>query len=342
NARPLPGHLAQITARCKVTGEDPNSVLVSVKSLFDHQLLSVMCKFKWKVDLDELTSADLMAKIEETIASVTNDTIPDIDRFFEKELKIVLRETNVEARIIKYFQRSEEVIQVNGLSSIFADADGVKEKCKLLKRSLQPDELGAEVDLQRCFVANHTKTRDVALFNLVLAKAKDSDIRFLASKAADRGKRDGGKDHKKGRPDKRKADDDSTKRGNGKTGSKTREGREFKKGKGASKGPKNVCLHCGKDHWLSECKAIPDSHKEKMLADHQAKRAKTPRSKRLKPDDEAHEPLKLPYYADSGSDWNIISRTQVQRLAEVCSLVRPVKLSEPVVSRAKGGHHLES
>ncbi|DBA05091.1 TPA: hypothetical protein N0F65_000779 [Lagenidium giganteum] len=203
---------APMTARCKVAGEDPNSVLVSVKNSFDHQLLSV-----------------------ETIASVKNDTIPDIDRLFEKELEIDLRETDVEAQITKYFQCCEEVIQENGLSSIFADADGVKEKRKLLKRSLEPDEFRAEVDLQQRFAAKHTKMCDVALFELVLAKAKKQDIRFRASKAADLGKRDGEKDHKEGRLDKRKADDDSTKRGNGKTGYKTRGGREFKKGKGARK-----------------------------------------------------------------------------------------------------------
>ncbi|DBA00221.1 TPA: hypothetical protein N0F65_007846 [Lagenidium giganteum] len=276
--------------------------------------------FKWKIDLDELTSEALMTKIKITIASVKSDMVPEIDRLFEKELKADLRETRCQRRIIEYLQRCKEVIQGHGLLSIVADADGIKEKFKHLKRSLQPQRLQS-----KRFATKQTKTCDVARFNLVLAKAKKQDIRFQARRNAGRGKQAGGKAIRNESVRNERQTTTGPKVAMEKRVPKRVEGKNLGKGKEQERVRRPA--HCTEGR-ITEGKDTPNG---KLLTDNQAKRTIRSRSKRLKPDDDVHEPhvvameskLGLPYGADSGS--RVEHHLSDAVAAEICSLVKAVK-----------------
>ncbi|KAE8960563.1 hypothetical protein PR002_g30174, partial [Phytophthora rubi] len=108
----------------------------------------------------------------------------------------------------------------------------------------------------------------------------------------------------------------------------------------------------------NQCPDLDEAGKEALLAERTKKRvasngnSKRFRAKRVetttkvadyeRPTVIINGVFQLPYCADSGSDTNIISRYQVEQLCAVDATVTPVKLSEPVSSRAVGGAILTS
>ncbi|KAE9096148.1 hypothetical protein PF007_g17113 [Phytophthora fragariae] len=64
---------------------------------------------------------------------------------FDKELVMDLAETDVDARILAYFQKFKQVVPEHGLGDIFSGDDGKKKKCKRLVSCLAPPVLKADV-----------------------------------------------------------------------------------------------------------------------------------------------------------------------------------------------------
>ncbi|GMF17254.1 unnamed protein product [Phytophthora fragariaefolia] len=122
--------------------------------------------------------------------------------------------------------------------------------------------------------------------------------------------------------------------------------------------PRTGGFHCGKDHWLSRCPDLDEAAKEALLAERKSKKksndsvSKNFRAKRLEQDANLtmneratvllNDRLELPYCADSGCDWNVISRKPAGLLQEQDSTVQLVELNEPVESQAVGGMILTS
>ena len=121
----------QIRARCAATNEDVNAVMISVKNTFDEDLLETACTYKWKIKKEDITDERICKEIDETISSVKNDTIPDIQALFRKHLKMDLSESDVAERVLQYFKCCDKLIADNGLKKCFKGKNGSKEKCKL-------------------------------------------------------------------------------------------------------------------------------------------------------------------------------------------------------------------
>eukprot|EP00644_Phytophthora_capsici_P009852 jgi/Phyca11/50464/gw1.39.345.1 len=100
---------SKMQARCRVTGEDYEAVVQSIKDSFQPQLLDVFCDLK-----------------------LNNDTLPDIKELFKKNLVINLRESDVNARLIDYYKVFNSIVDENGLTGCFSGPNGTKEKCKRL------------------------------------------------------------------------------------------------------------------------------------------------------------------------------------------------------------------
>ncbi|POM70536.1 Hypothetical protein PHPALM_13006 [Phytophthora palmivora] len=100
-----------MTARCVSTGEDLTKALVPVKSTFDRYLLDTLCKYDWGTTADEVSEERIITELEEIISNVKNGTIADVDALFASELKMNLRESDVQARVVKYFQRRLSPLQ---------------------------------------------------------------------------------------------------------------------------------------------------------------------------------------------------------------------------------------
>ncbi|KAE9158851.1 hypothetical protein PF002_g33003, partial [Phytophthora fragariae] len=96
---------AKMRARVRVSGEDFNLVTQPIKESFDDKLLRAFCTLRLVIKVEDATDVMLAAELDRLLGSVKNDDIPDIKALFKRELHMDLRESDVDARVLSYFQR---------------------------------------------------------------------------------------------------------------------------------------------------------------------------------------------------------------------------------------------
>lgn len=89
---------AKLRARCRVTGEDFRAVTEAVVEAFDPDLLDTFGELQLGFAAVDITEGLLMAEIEHIVASLKNDTLPDIKYLFKHELELDIAESDVKAR----------------------------------------------------------------------------------------------------------------------------------------------------------------------------------------------------------------------------------------------------
>ncbi|KAG4038340.1 hypothetical protein PC123_g26096 [Phytophthora cactorum] len=354
-----------IEARCATTGEDKSKALRSVKNSFNRQLLKTLCKFEWGTTVEEVMEDRIVSELDKIIGNVMNDVILDVDAIFDAGIKMDLQQRDVKARVLNYFMKCDEIILQHGLASTFSTATGVKEKCRVLKKHLAPAALRDTVDTHIRLVDSTSKSDENALYALVKKKALEQvkvEQLLAARKQQPHWAQSDGKFKNGSNRGSRQNDERSN------LGKKPRSYDEqprtvlapkaMSAPTGKSK-PRSGCFHCARDHWLSECPDLDEAGKEAILAERRNKKKtgsgninKRARAKRVEPattNDEQERPtvvlngvFELPYCADSGSDYNIVSRCHADQLCQLDETIQLVKLCEPIESRAVGGTILTS
>ncbi|KAE9311875.1 hypothetical protein PR003_g19906 [Phytophthora rubi] len=297
---------AKMRARCRSSGEDYNLVTQNVKESFDVELLESFCSLRLRKDVADVTEGQLIAEIKALLAKVNND-LPDIKALFDKELVMDLAETDVDARILAYFQKFEQVVLEHGLEDVFSGDDGEKEKCKRLVSCLAPPVLKADAKTAVRWTDKAAAKSMQKLYTLVYDKAvaherhvqQDKRMRMTARVK-----------------DKSKDSSASTMSGRA-TGTAAQ---PKKQGRGdfsvKPTAPKND-RKCQEIHWLSDCPKASDAEKVALrLKLREAAKARGSRVKRLKRLMPAasrtvtiNGVLELPCCPDSGSDHTVISRS---------------------------------
>ncbi|POM71698.1 Hypothetical protein PHPALM_11701 [Phytophthora palmivora] len=140
--------------------------------------------FEWGTAIEEVTEDRIRSELINIIRIVMNDVIADVNALFDQGLKVDLRETDVNGRVINYFILCDVIILQNGLSSMFSTPNGIKEKCKFLKQYLEPGALRDAVDTHRRLVDSSSKTDEQALYQLVKDKVLEQEkvFRLLAKR----------------------------------------------------------------------------------------------------------------------------------------------------------------
>jgi hypothetical protein len=161
-----------IAARCAATGEDIKKALMPIKSTFDWHLLETLCRLDWDTTTDEVSEERIISELDAIVNNVKNGDVADIDALFDVQLRMDMRESDVKARVLRYFQLCDKIILQNGLKNIFDTPKGVKEKCKILVRHLQPAVLRSDIEHEHWFgTDNSIKTSEVALYKFVKDQA---------------------------------------------------------------------------------------------------------------------------------------------------------------------------
>ncbi|KAJ0392195.1 hypothetical protein P43SY_009982 [Pythium insidiosum] len=131
-----------VRAQCKNTGGDPNSLMVSLRNSFDEAYLDTLCEIEWRMSKENLTDDFLWQWIKSEVETFKNETMPDIEGLFQKELKF---------------------------ASLFNGND--EKKCKILVKCL-PEKLKKRVKNEIDFGKDGNPKRDVpALYQLILRMA---------------------------------------------------------------------------------------------------------------------------------------------------------------------------
>lgn len=86
----------RVCQRCLESGERVHVVLVPVKATIEPKLLEVVCLYELRRSVEDATSDELTALIEEKTGNVKNDQVPDLDAFFRQHLRVDLAEDDIE------------------------------------------------------------------------------------------------------------------------------------------------------------------------------------------------------------------------------------------------------
>ncbi|KAG3199082.1 hypothetical protein PC128_g5557 [Phytophthora cactorum] len=144
---------SKMQARCRMTGEDYDVVVQSIRDSFQPQLLDVFCELQLNVESADATEGMLIAEIDHIVSSIKNNTLPDIKELFKKKLRMNMRESDVNARLIDYYKTFNTIVDENGLTECFSGVNGTKEKCKRLIANLLPKSL--KQDVKQCVRFTH-------------------------------------------------------------------------------------------------------------------------------------------------------------------------------------------
>ncbi|KAE9348222.1 hypothetical protein PF008_g7438 [Phytophthora fragariae] len=131
---------AKMPARCRIAGEDNNSVTQNIKELFEvtHLECFASCGFA----RTSLTSPRVGHCRDQGPAGQGQDRRPARHQsLFEKELVMGLTETGVDFRILAYVLWFKEVVLNHVLEDVFFKAAGEKDQCKQLVSCLTPPVL---------------------------------------------------------------------------------------------------------------------------------------------------------------------------------------------------------
>jgi hypothetical protein len=264
----------QVAERCNGDEEKMAEMLVSVKSSFDDSLLSVLCDLEWVIDKDSVTDADLTKRLNDVIASVKNDRVPNVAAEFKEAVKMNMQESDVRARVVQYFADSRLFIEERGWGDFFTDVKGKELRGKLLTNSIEPAMLRDDVK-EIMEVQNHAALTDEReLFRLVLKRA------LVHEDAFQRRKRYHGATRNEGKDAAAPGSDRPSKKARFKQAAQTTEQAKSTPSKlvypaksvNVPKTPEGGCLNCKGAHWLVNCPSATAEEKKELLRQRHAKR----------------------------------------------------------------------
>jgi hypothetical protein len=168
----------EVAMRCKNDAAKMAEIIVSVMKSFDKPILTAWCDFEWDTDVVTVTDEFILAKIDEIIASIKNNSVPDVAALFKENVVMDMGESDVKERVMQVFVRSREFIGEQGWQGFFTGKEGVRLKCKLLVESIEPHSLREEVSAIVKYQVRTAKEDEKELFKLILEKSFDQDRDF--------------------------------------------------------------------------------------------------------------------------------------------------------------------
>ncbi|POM79288.1 Hypothetical protein PHPALM_3089 [Phytophthora palmivora] len=313
-------------ARCRSTGEDYNLVTQNVKKSFDAELRETFCSLRLRKEVADVTEGQIIAEIKALLAKVKNDDMPDIKLLFKQELKIHMKETDIEARILSYFQRFKQVVKENGLDDVFAGVEGEKEKCKRLISCLAPAVLKADAGPTRMQLRKNKR-----MWNIEKEQSKSVNKSGASKPDTPSGK---GAAHpkkaatEKKEPSQPKGDKKADKPADKKASKKLSKPRE----------PPSPCPKCHVMHWPNDCPKETDAEKvelrNKLREANKVRKSRVKRLMKLMPSASRtmtiNGVLELPCCPDTGSDHTMISQSHWVMLLAADPSVQQLPLNSPV------------
>ncbi|KAE9214008.1 hypothetical protein PF002_g17793 [Phytophthora fragariae] len=100
-----------------ITGEDQANVTFSIESSVEPRILEHLARYVLRRTKNEVTKNALRAEMEREAGSMMNNHVPDVAKLFAEELKMDLREPDIEVRVSKYFLDFDRLVEGQGLAA---------------------------------------------------------------------------------------------------------------------------------------------------------------------------------------------------------------------------------
>ncbi|EGZ14521.1 hypothetical protein PHYSODRAFT_332896 [Phytophthora sojae] len=276
----MSGNVEKMRHRCTTTGEMYENVVATVKGCVKRKTLKNMATYVLKKPVADVTDADIVRAVQVRCRTLKNEFVPDVMSRFRQKLKIDLSIDDCDARVFRYYEDVNGIIEDNGLQGLIG-ADNttdagcksrMKARCHLLVENLQPPVVKAQItrliDLER----RDRKSDDVALFDLTLEHAKvQQRFHRMSQDYAAKG------DSKAAKPD-RKPQKTSLAGASAKaesacpTPSAAQPPASARAPRPSRPPPQVGCLVCKGAHWLKDCPTTADAQKEAARTRYQAEK----------------------------------------------------------------------
>ncbi|KAG3232179.1 hypothetical protein PI124_g22733 [Phytophthora idaei] len=156
------------------------NVVATVKGSVRYKTLKNLAKYVLKKPVSSVTDADIITAVKARCQSLKNSFVPDVTSLFRQQLKMDLSIDARDARIFRYYEDFNGIVEDNGLQGLIGsdnEADAgykrrMKARCRLLVENLQPPVLKAQITRLINLERRDCKSDDVTLFDLILEHAK--------------------------------------------------------------------------------------------------------------------------------------------------------------------------
>ncbi|KAG6617847.1 uncharacterized protein IUM83_09579 [Phytophthora cinnamomi] len=102
---------AAMVARCQESGESLATVMRPVITTIHRRLLETFCELELKTAVSEMANDKLITAINQILATMMGDLIPDIHAIMSQHLEVDLRQKDVKTRVLNYFDKFDELIE---------------------------------------------------------------------------------------------------------------------------------------------------------------------------------------------------------------------------------------
>ncbi|KAG3140524.1 hypothetical protein PI126_g15952 [Phytophthora idaei] len=106
---------AVVHSRCQESDEYPVTVRILAINTINRRRLKTFSELKLNMPVDEMANEKLVTAINQILANMMSDQIPNVHAIMSQHLKTDLKQKDVKARVLNYFDRFDELIEiVNG------------------------------------------------------------------------------------------------------------------------------------------------------------------------------------------------------------------------------------
>ncbi|KAG4038652.1 hypothetical protein PC123_g25786 [Phytophthora cactorum] len=329
---------AAVHSRCQESGEYPVTVRILAINTINRRRLKTFSELKLNMPVDEMANEKLVTAINQILASMMSDQIPNVHAIMSQHLKMDLKQNDVKARVLNYFYRFDELIEEYGLG-IALDGNA-KLKCRLLTENFCPPTLKEQVQLYQDLDPT-VKISVPRLFDVIKAEAFKPQQSFDLYQS--------NKDRSQSRSTTQvRQRDSSASQGSSRSTPAHDERRDerpsFRKRDSASA---QGYLHCKGSHWVSDCPTTTEEQKKtaRRLFMEKRKEGETAKMKRFISEGAELEPkhvafngvVTMPYYPDNGTKYNVVPRRIVEDIQQACPTVKTQRLFKAIEGQAVGG-----
>ncbi|POM74327.1 hypothetical protein PHPALM_8731 [Phytophthora palmivora] len=113
-------YVEKIRHRCGITNETFESVVATVKSSVRPKTLRNMATYVRKKPLSAVTDTDILEAVLARCRTLKNEFVPDATSLFRQKLKMDLSIDDCDARIFRYYEDFNGIVEDNGLQGLLA------------------------------------------------------------------------------------------------------------------------------------------------------------------------------------------------------------------------------
>ncbi|GMF37864.1 unnamed protein product [Phytophthora fragariaefolia] len=148
-------YVEKMQQKCRTSNEPFDAAVMPVRDTVRPKLLRYLARYVLRKAVEDITDADIMAKVRERTSTLQNGHIPDVQSFFKANLRMNMSEKDIDARVL----------------NDTGYRDWMKQRCKLLIAGLAPAMLKVEIEQLVLMQRKDAKAGDIALRDLILERA---------------------------------------------------------------------------------------------------------------------------------------------------------------------------